>query len=115
MLKEKAKNFVLINMVSKPVLMLLGLLSSIFVVRRLGPDQYASIVILQALKGTISMLMGLGLSATLTKLWVKYDNPNKLFILYLIYFYLYNLFYTIKTGPYLFAYYYNFGIILLCH
>jgi O-antigen/teichoic acid export membrane protein len=77
LLKKKAKRFVLLNSIFSPITMVLGLLSSFFVIRRLGVEQYSIILVLNGVRGTLSFLLGLGFSATLLKLWVGYDKEKR--------------------------------------
>jgi O-antigen/teichoic acid export membrane protein len=54
--------------------MLFGLLASVFVIRNLGVEFYADYVLLQALIGTIGIVLSLGFIQTITKLWIEYDD-----------------------------------------
>lgn len=76
MLKAKAIKFVKLNILLQPLLMLLGLMSSIFVIRQLGTEIYANVVLLGGITSTIGLLLSFGVLSTVTKLSVEYEDKN---------------------------------------
>lgn len=76
MLKAKAIKFIKLNILLQPLLMLLGLLSSIFVIRQLGTEIYANVVLLGGIISTIGLLLSFGVLSTVTKLSVEYEDKN---------------------------------------
>ncbi|MCT7492524.1 lipopolysaccharide biosynthesis protein [Aliarcobacter cryaerophilus] len=76
MLKTKAIKFIKFNILLQPVLMLLGLLSSIFVIRQLGTEIYANVVLLGGITSTVGLLLSFGVLSTVTKLSVEYEDKN---------------------------------------
>lgn len=56
--------------------MLLGLLSSIFVIRKLGTDIYANVILLGGITSTIGLLLNFGVLSTVTKLSVEYEDKS---------------------------------------
>lgn len=76
MLKTKAIRFIKLNILLQPLLMIIGLLSSIFVIRELGTQIYANVVLLGAISSTISFLLSFGLMSTVTKLSIEFEDKN---------------------------------------
>jgi O-antigen/teichoic acid export membrane protein len=77
MLKQKAIKFIKLNILFQPIIMLLGLLSSIFVIRELGTIIYANIVLLNGILSSIVFLLTLGIVSTITKLWIEFEDNNE--------------------------------------
>lgn len=76
MVKTKAIKFIKLNILLQPVLMFLGLISSIFVIRQLGTEIYANIVLLGGITSSIGLLLSFGVLSTVTKLSVEYEDKN---------------------------------------
>lgn len=76
MLKTKVIKFIRLNVLLQPLLMILGLLSSIFVIRQLGTEIYANIVLLSSVTSTIGLLLSFGVLSTVTKLTVEFEDKN---------------------------------------
>ncbi len=76
MLRTKVIKFIKLNILLQPILMLLGLFSSIFVIRKLGTEVYANIVLLGGISSTISFLLSIGIISTVTKLSIEFKNTG---------------------------------------
>lgn len=75
MITTKALRFVKLNIIMQPLLLVLGIASSIIAVRMLGSNIYAHIVLLNGFMGTIGFLLSLGTLATITKMWIDSEDP----------------------------------------
>lgn len=76
MITDKALRFMKFNILLQPLLLLLGIASSIIAVRMLGFSIYANVVLLNGFIGTIGFLLSLGTLATITKMWIDMDDDS---------------------------------------
>lgn len=74
MITAKALRFMKLNMLLQPLLLLLGIVTSVIAVRMLGFNVYAHVVLLNGFIATIGFLLSLGTLATITKMWIDIDD-----------------------------------------
>lgn len=75
-IRSKVRRYIALNTLLLPLLDILAFVSSILVVRFLGVERYATVVILTGFTSSLTLFMNLGFPSTVTKLWVEFDNPN---------------------------------------
>lgn len=76
MITAKALRFVKFNILLQPLLLVLGIVSSIIAVRMLGLNIYAYVVLLNGFIGTLGFLLSLGTLATITKMWIDVEDSS---------------------------------------
>jgi len=74
MLKRKVRRFILFNLGFTPITLLLGLLSSVFVVRLLGLEQFAVVVLVSSLNSLVTKIVGFGIPSAVTRFWIEKED-----------------------------------------